>query len=153
MDAALGRWIAATAPELGARLSGIISSTWFRCFLVFALGGLCGRVFDHFAHRGDCDARRKPLASKPVTLRKLKTSEILETEECTVCLELLAPKYCCEELHNLQCVRLVCGHAFHEDCIGKWLQRDSRQSCPVCRMDAATQEQGLRRRSFWQSAK
>lgn len=152
MDAALQQWIAPVASTLGTRLSGLMSSTCFRCFLVFALGGLCGRVFDHFANRDECDGKKRP-SCKPISLRKVDKSEILETEECSVCLELLNPKYCAEEFASLQCVRLVCGHAFHADCIGKWLARDSRQSCPVCRMDAATQDQGLRRRSLWSPTK
>lgn len=151
MDAALEQWIASSAVYLGSRIGGLMGSSAFRCLVVFALGGLAGRVFDHFVHRDECAAKRP--SPRPVTLRSLKPADILPTEECTVCLDLLAPKYCAEECANLPCVRLVCGHAFHSDCIGKWLARDHRQSCPVCRMDAATQEKGLRRRSLWPSCK
>lgn len=133
----------------GFKLPAFVGSSWFRCFVVFALGGLCGRIFDAWAAAREA---RKNVDRKPekLKLRTLRREEILETEECAVCLEELAPKFCVQEFANHACCRLVCGHSFHQDCIEKWLARDKRQSCPVCRMDAASQDhvdEGLRRRA------
>lgn len=134
---------------IGDKLPGILRSSYFRCFVVFALGGLCGRVFDAWTERRARNRKAEKGCGGHLSLTSLEPEQIQPTDECTVCLDLLAPKYTKEECACLPCVRLVCGHAFHKDCIEKWLARDKRQSCPVCRMDAKTQDEGLRRRSFW----
>ncbi|CAL1368237.1 unnamed protein product [Linum trigynum] len=43
---------------------------------------------------------------------------------CAICLERF--EVSCEA------IRLRCGHLYHRDCIGNWLQKGKRQ-CPVCR--------------------
>lgn len=51
-------------------------------------------------------------------------SSYSELSECSICLE---------ELNNTErCIQaLVCTHAFHADCIDKWMHKSHR--CPVCR--------------------
>ncbi|CAI0399377.1 unnamed protein product [Linum tenue] len=43
---------------------------------------------------------------------------------CAICLERF-------EVSG-EAIRLRCGHLYHRDCIGNWLQKGKRQ-CPVCR--------------------
>lgn len=143
MDAALQQWIADRTASLGSGLVAALGSPLARCLLVFFLGGVCGRAFDCVSQ----DAERP----KRIKLVAVKAQELPETEECTVCLDFLSPKSGCG--CGLPCVRLPCGHLYHTECIEKWLSRDKRQSCPVCRMDAAATQTGLRRRIFWPGSK
>ena len=47
---------------------------------------------------------------------------------CSICLEdFTAKDLCC---------RLECTHLFHEDCVARWLEKQS--SCPLCRAATAT---------------
>jgi len=59
--------------------------------------------------------------------REKEEEEEEEEEECSVCFELL---------HTLDrpIRRLNCCHAFHHECIQKWLLRDPR--CPFCKANA-----------------
>ena len=46
-----------------------------------------------------------------------------EYSQCAICLDDMAAP--------MRVARLRCRHAFHEQCIAKWLQ--TSQTCPVCR--------------------
>lgn len=58
---------------------------------------------------------------KPI---KIKKNDIIETENCLICME---------NYNYGQFKRLLpnCKHCFHKKCIDKWLKKKS--SCPVCR--------------------
>lgn len=45
--------------------------------------------------------------------------------ECAICQDSIAGR----RLRRLR----GCGHCFHGSCISRWLRRDSRMSCPLCR--------------------
>ncbi|KAJ4964046.1 hypothetical protein NE237_023985 [Protea cynaroides] len=70
-------------------------------------------------------------ASKDSMEKLINTRRLEEDEEfgvaCTVCLEEL----------GLEVKVMPCGHAFHEDCIIKWLQRS--HFCPLCRFSMPTE--------------
>ena len=44
------------------------------------------------------------------------------TGDCSVCMT---------SLDGATCIKLRCGHAFHEQCIVRWMER--RNTCPMCR--------------------
>jgi len=52
--------------------------------------------------------------------------------ECSICLEVH------EAATRCSWSRLRCGHAFHEHCITRWLQREAR--CPLCRQELLAAE-------------
>ncbi|KAJ4962525.1 hypothetical protein NE237_022464 [Protea cynaroides] len=64
----------------------------------------------------------KESIEKLLNPRKFEEEEI-DGEACTICLE--------EFLVGLEVKVMPCGHAFHGDCIVKWLQQS--HFCPLCR--------------------
>ena len=86
---------------------------------------------------------RKPLPTDPARLAKLQAMlsclprvplEFLTESECTICLEPFSSKDIpCKE-HA--CV-LPCGHAFHNDCLERWVQHKPQKGgsafCPLCK--------------------
>ncbi|GMI49858.1 hypothetical protein ScalyP_jg4078 [Parmales sp. scaly parma] len=63
------------------------------------------------------------LAASNLTLKRAKTTEIGETDECSICLEHLTSG-------NVR--KMKCGHMFHFECIT--LAVKSSTSCPCCRV-------------------
>jgi len=49
--------------------------------------------------------------------------------QCSVCLADLASEE--KVTHSPQCIKMPCGHRFHEKCLLQWLR--SHNTCPVCR--------------------
>jgi len=43
---------------------------------------------------------------------------------------------CLESLEGVLVTRLWCGHAFHAECILKWMMHGATKTCPTCRRDA-----------------
>ena len=54
----------------------------------------------------------------------LANSIVADTMVCTICFEVVAPGW---QEH------LPCMHAFHTECIGRWLR--TQPTCPVCRAE------------------
>lgn len=55
----------------------------------------------------------------------MSISPVTDTSmECTICTDAIA---------SARATTLVCGHIFHQACIGKWLERAN--TCPLCRAD------------------
>ncbi|TVU01126.1 hypothetical protein EJB05_53425, partial [Eragrostis curvula] len=48
-----------------------------------------------------------------------------QVEQCCVCIST------CRDGEEMR--RLPCGHAFHRDCVDRWLAR-CRRTCPLCRL-------------------
>lgn len=46
-------------------------------------------------------------------------------ENCTICLEELG--------NGVEATQLACSHVYHDGCIGRWLETNSR--CPLCRCE------------------
>ena len=61
---------------------------------------------------------------------RVSRDEILASSpiECAICLCNLEA---CDDASQITALRLGCGHAFHPDCIKRWLPKNS--SCPTCR--------------------
>jgi len=72
--------------------------------------------------------------------------EIEQSPMCPICLEdfpdlaelvdwpdqePITKTECCTKEHEIRV--LLCGHKYHEDCIGEWLERND--TCPICRLD------------------
>lgn len=77
-------------------------------------------------------SRGAPPASKSV-IAALRTVEIKSEEQsyvCVVCKDAVGVGGFSKEL--------PCGHGYHVDCIGTWLEE--RNSCPVCRFELATDD-------------
>jgi E3 ubiquitin-protein ligase RNF115/126 len=52
-------------------------------------------------------------------------TEFAQEVECTVCLN----RFRCGE----NAVKVKCGHLFHEECLGPWIEQ--HDTCPMCRGD------------------
>jgi hypothetical protein len=76
---------------------------------------------------GDGDEPRGALtdAERAACVRQARFTE---RADCPVCLE----------PHEARASALRCGHAFHADCIGRWLER--ARTCPMCRADVTGAE-------------
>jgi len=109
-----------------------------KSIIVFLLGGLFGRVVEHWSQRNT------PRASRPTKKVDTPLSEVRLTPVCCAEAREIAGE-CPVCLHDFEdrepCCKLVCGHIFHRDCINRWLARGSR-SCPICRMDAGAPPAG-----------
>ncbi len=44
---------------------------------------------------------------------------------------------CFEKIGSTSCF-IGCDHAFHEDCIKKWIIDEQKTTCPICRSEVAT---------------
>ena len=55
---------------------------------------------------------------------KIKKNDLIETENCLICME----DYNCGQFKRLL---PNCKHCFHKKCIDKWLKK--KASCPICR--------------------
>ena len=53
-------------------------------------------------------------------------SSVANAEECAICLTELAQGERVQRMAS-------CTHAFHQQCIARWLERNSRRTCPICR--------------------
>lgn len=51
----------------------------------------------------------------------------MQPEECSICCEKFAAD-------GMVIARTPCGHVFHKDCLGEWLEKFGR-TCPLCRKD------------------
>jgi len=61
----------------------------------------------------------------PQFVESLPVADKIEDCECYICLEKLQ-----DDKPN---VKLPCEHAFHKDCIEKWLKDNNK--CPCCRKE------------------
>tara|TARA_B100000900_G_C20326326_1_gene612306 strand:+ start:126 stop:533 length:408 start_codon:yes stop_codon:yes gene_type:complete len=59
--------------------------------------------------------------------KRVKEGDNIENKECSICLE--------EFSKNVGYRVLGCGHIFHKRCIDKWLYKDNKLKCPLCRVD------------------
>jgi hypothetical protein len=108
-----------------------------KSIIVFLLGGVFGRIVEHWNQRNN--PPRRPAKKVETPLSEVRLTPVCCADareiagECPVC------------LHDFEdrepCCKLVCGHIFHRDCINRWLARGSR-SCPICRMDAGAPPAG-----------
>lgn len=125
---------------LSAAAAAVRTSAMAKSVLVFLLGGICGRIVEHYN-------KPRPAVVKPKAVQQPLTEVRLAAVPPAEARELAADCPVC--LHDFDdrepCSRLPCSHIFHRDCINRWLSRGSR-SCPICRMDAASPAPGLRHR-------
>jgi hypothetical protein len=105
--------------------------------MVFASCGLVSLIF--WLHRnGLLDQGGPASPAREGLVRDLETVQFhrsnfstsddddLEPPECSICQE--------EYQEDEEIKKTPCGHYFHENCLGQWLERYAR-SCPLCRKD------------------
>lgn len=87
----------------------------------------------------------QPAYQPPRPTGEPKEQKFKDQTECSICLEKLRDKRPSEangvadtnattvlgDPDAIELGMLPCGHCFHSDCIGQWLQREAR--CPLCR--------------------
>ena len=65
------------------------------------------------------------LVGHPFRLKVIYVAEVVETENCPICLE--------EGNEENPIVSQVCGHGYHATCINQWKGLRTSQGCPQCR--------------------
>jgi len=99
----------------------------FRWIMAFLFGGLFSRLYEMWKggppRATSCCAQ--PSRPKPrVVLEAVSCCD----DDCAICLEPL------KDGRFGGAGQLRCGHAFHKECIARWLDRGA-VNCPVCRTD------------------
>lgn len=72
-----------------------------------------------------------PLHTLPVSRKIVKHTEKTNNDpdlECPICFEKIGDTSCF----------IGCDHAFHEDCIKKWIIEQQKTTCPICRSEVVT---------------
>lgn len=51
---------------------------------------------------------------------------------------------CTDDLTDIEndCKLIACGHVFHQQCIGQWLDINEKRQCPVCRTEGSVCQHG-----------
>ena len=71
----------------------------------------------------------------PLPTGKPKERKFKDQTECSICLESLSVRPDGSAAGGEDAIGMLpCGHCFHAECIGEWLQREAR--CPMCRQSA-----------------
>ena len=60
----------------------------------------------------------------PVMPRKSLRNKVCSIDECSICLA---------TMYGHECIKLPCGHVFHEKCALRW--RETSKTCALCRQD------------------
>ncbi|KAJ6419502.1 hypothetical protein OIU84_029579 [Salix udensis] len=69
---------------------------------------------------------------KNPTIRYTENLRHRESRECAVCLS--------EFLEGERMRKLKCKHAFHKDCLDRWLEEYLAATCPLCRTEVLPEE-------------
>lgn len=67
------------------------------------------------------------------------TSNISQTFECPICMDLI-PQECGPEL----CSQLPCGHKLHTTCLEQFTESSSQPRCPICNFELASKTSGTK---------
>ena len=113
---------------LGALYADASSVIWLALALslmpAFVLMLVCGTLALLSSSCGDVEDAEEEPTKAPIAQRAM-TMRSADPQDCPICLMRAdAP------------VSLVCGHAFHEACIARWLMVSL--TCPTCRADPLT---------------
>lgn len=85
----------------------------------------------------ECLKRKLPVVEyQSFVKRKVKSPAVKPSPECVICLQFLEARDHVRELGS-------CCHAFHVDCIDRWLDL-GRFSCPLCRSAVVPADIGKR---------
>ncbi|RWR89867.1 E3 ubiquitin-protein ligase ATL59-like protein [Cinnamomum micranthum f. kanehirae] len=86
--------------------------------------------------------RYMALVENQLPLNRFGNGSKWESMECAVCLH--------EFKEGEEMTELKCKHAFHKDCLNRWLQHNERALYPLCRSPVLSEEVML---EFWRREK
>ena len=92
----------------------------------------------HLSAQGGCESQQWWLAMQTgsETESEVGLESSRPSQECAVCMTQLLPTPPAAPAPGKEPVSTVCGHAFHSECIMRWLATDEHPgggTCPVCR--------------------
>ena len=85
------------------------------------------REFEHEPHVESTPRNKTNIAGALATLRAMNEEQmaVLLEMQCAICLD---------ELRDGHISALECSHAYHEDCLERWLRtRNANATCPMCK--------------------